>query len=162
MSNDLGYHGAVRPTPEPIGLDLTRTGRLLSRAFDEELAAAGASLPVWLVLTALKRGDHARQRELAAAVGIDDATLTHHLRRMEADGLVARHRAPDDRRNQVVELTATGEATFRQLLGVVTGFDRRLRAGFGAEELATLRASLARLRANVGGVGWRTVPDGQE
>jgi MarR family transcriptional regulator, transcriptional regulator for hemolysin len=150
MSNDLGYHGQVRPTQEPIGLDLTRTGRLLSRAFDDELVAAGASLPVWLVLTALKRGDHAMQRELAAAVGIDDATLTHHLRRMEADGLVVRHRAPDDRRQQVVELTAAGEELFGRLLGAVTGFDRRLRAGFDADQLAALRASLARLRANVG------------
>jgi MarR family transcriptional regulator for hemolysin len=162
MSNDIGYDGTVRPTTEPIGLDLTRTGRLLSRAFDDELVAAGASLPVWLVLTALKRGDHAMQRQLAAAVGIDDATLTHHLRRMEADGLVARHRAPDDRRNQVVELTAAGDALFGQLLGVVTGFDRRLRAGFGAEELAALRASLAHLRANVGEAAVRAVPDGQE
>ena len=90
------------------------------------------------------------QRELAAAVGIDDATLTHHLRRMEADGLVARHRAPEDRRHQLVELTAAGEARFGQLLGVVTGFDRRLRAGFDADELAVLRDSLARLRENVG------------
>jgi MarR family transcriptional regulator for hemolysin len=150
MSNDLGYHGEVRPTQEPIGLDLTRTGRLLSRAFDDELVAAGASLPVWLILTALKGGDHAMQRELAAAVGIDDATLTHHLRRMEADGLVVRHRAPDDRRQQLVELTAEGEELFGRLLGVVTGFDRRLRAGFDADQLAALRASLARLRANVG------------
>ena len=147
MSNDFGYDGQVRPTDEPIGLELTRTGRLLSRAFDDELAAAGASLPVWLVLTALKRGDHAMQRELAAAVGIDDATLTHHLRRMEADGLVVRHRAPDDRRNQLVELTAAGEELFGQLLGVVTGFDRRLRAGFDADELAVLRAALAATRA---------------
>jgi hypothetical protein len=36
------------------------------------------------------------------------------------------------------------------LVGVVTGFDRRLRAGFDADELALLRASLARLRENVG------------
>lgn len=146
----FGYHAKVRPTQEPIGLDLTRTGRLLSRAFDDELVAAGASLPVWLILTALKGGDHTMQREVAAAVGIDDATLTHHLRRMEADGLVARHRAPDDRRQQVVELTAAGEELFGRLLGVVTGFDRRLRAGLDADQLAALRASLARLRANVG------------
>jgi MarR family transcriptional regulator for hemolysin len=150
MSNDFCYATEVRPTTEPIGLDLTRTGRLLSRAFDDELVAVGASLPVWLVLTALKRGDHGMQRELAAAVGIDDATLTHHLRRMEADGLVARHRAPDDRRNQVVELTAAGDELFRRLLGVVTAFDRRLRAGFDAEELEALRSFLARLRQNVG------------
>jgi MarR family transcriptional regulator for hemolysin len=139
----------VRPTLEPIGLELTRTGRLLSRAFDAELTAAGASLPVWLVLTALKRGDHTMQRQLATAVGVEDATLTHHLNRMEADGLVSRHRAPDNRRTQVVELTADGEALFAQLLGVVTAFDRRLRAGFETDELAALRSSLARLRTNV-------------
>jgi MarR family transcriptional regulator for hemolysin len=139
----------VRPTSEPIGLELSRTGRQLSRAFDDELVGAGASLPVWLVLTALVRGDHARQRELAAAVGIDDATLTHHLRRMEEDGLVARHRATDDRRNQVVELTAAGEELFARLVGVVTVFDRRLRVGFSAAELDTLRGFLGRLRGNV-------------
>jgi MarR family transcriptional regulator, transcriptional regulator for hemolysin len=149
MSKDFGYDAEVRPTIEPIGLELTRTGRLLSRAFDDALAAAGASLPVWLVITALKRGDHAMQRELAAAVGIDDATLTHHLRRMEADGLVVRHRASDDRRNQIVELTAEGDQLFAQLLGVVTAFDRRLRTGFDADELAALRASLAQLRQNI-------------
>jgi len=149
MSKDLWYGRGVRPTTEPIGLELTRTGRLLSRAFDDELASAGATLPVWLVLTALKRGDHPTQRQLAAAVGIEDATLTHHLGRMEADGLVRRHRAPDDRRTQVVELTADGESLFARLLGVVSGFDRRLRAGFDARELAALRASLARLRENV-------------
>ena len=36
----------MRPTIEPIGLELARTGRLLSRAFDDELVVAGASLPV--------------------------------------------------------------------------------------------------------------------
>jgi MarR family transcriptional regulator for hemolysin len=149
MSKQLCYAAEVRPTTEPIGLELTRTGRLLSRAFDDELAAAGASLPVWLVLTALKRGDHAMQRELASAVGIDDATLTHHLRRMEGDGLVVRHRATDDRRNQVVELTPAGDELFARLVGVVGAFDRRLRVGFAAEELATLRGFLAQLRQNV-------------
>lgn len=139
----------MRPTIEPIGLELARTGRLLSRAFDDELVVAGASLPVWLVLIALKGGEHARQRDLAAAVGIEDATLTHHLGRMERDGLVRRHRAPDDRRTQVVELTTAGEALFGRLLTVVRAFDRRLRSGFDADELEALRASLAHLRDNV-------------
>ena len=139
----------MRPTIEPIGLDLTRTGRLLSRAFDDELTKAGASLPVWLVLTALKRGDHTMQRQLATAVGIEDATLTHHLRRMETEGLVTRRRDLDDRRAQLVELTPAGEALFARLLGVVSAFDRRLRAGFDAAELAALRASLARLRDTI-------------
>jgi hypothetical protein len=35
------------------------------------------------------------------------------------------------------------------LLGVVTGFDGRLRVGFDTDELAVLRTALARLRENV-------------
>ncbi len=134
---------------QPIGLEVTRTGRVLQRAFDEALTGAGGALATWLVVTALKGGDHAMQRDLASAVGIEDATLTHHLNRMERDGLVERHRDPTNRRNQLVALTADGEAVFGSLLGTVVTFDRQLRAGFSEAELATLRGLLMRLRANV-------------
>ena len=100
----------MRPLQEPIGLDVARTGRALSRAFDDALAAAGGSLPTWLVMTALKGGDHTMQRDVAAAVGIEGATLTHHLNRMERDGLVERHRDTTNRRNQIVALTPDGDA----------------------------------------------------
>ena len=88
----------------------------LSRAFDDALTAAGGSLPTWLVVTALKRGDHTMQRDIAATVGIEGATLTHHLNRMEPDGLVERHRDPANRRNQIVALTPAGDAMFGDLL----------------------------------------------
>lgn len=139
----------VRPTTAPIGLDVNRTGRLLSKAFDDALARAGGSLPSWLVLTALKQGDHAMQRDIAAAVGIEGATLTHHLNRMERDGLISRRRTPENRRNQVVTLTEAGEALFAQLLGTVVAFDRQLREGLGDAELDVLREFLGRLRQNV-------------
>jgi MarR family transcriptional regulator, transcriptional regulator for hemolysin len=138
------------PKLEPIGLDVSRTGRQLHRAFDAELAAVGGSLPVWLVLTALKRSPGRPQRDLAAAVGIDDATLTHHLRRMEAGGLVERQRDPDDRRTQRVALTAAGDALFTSLLTTVLAFDKRLRQGLSEPDVATLRDLLGRLRANIG------------
>jgi MarR family transcriptional regulator for hemolysin len=137
------------PTLEPIGLELTRTARLLSRAFDDTLVAVGGSLPTWLILTALKRQEHAMQREIAAAVGIEDATLTHHLNRMEREGLVSRHRPPGNRRNQVVVLTPAGEALFGELLQAVSAFDEALRKSFTEPELEKLREFLARLRANV-------------
>jgi MarR family transcriptional regulator for hemolysin len=139
----------MRPQLEPIGLEVSRTGRLLHRTFDEELAAAGGSLPVWLIVTALKRSDYTMQRDLAATIGIEDATLTHHLNRMERSGLVVRRRDPDNRRNQTATLTDEGEALFVTLLTTVLAFDRRLRAGFTAAELDVLRGLLGRLRANV-------------
>jgi MarR family transcriptional regulator for hemolysin len=140
----------MRPQAVPIGLDVSRTGRLLSRAFNDALVAAGGSLPQWLVLTALKQGDHTMQRDVADAIGIEGATLTHHLNRMERDGYVRRERASGDRRSQVVTLTPAGEQQFAALLREVVVFDERLCAGFSERDLATVRKLLGRLRANAG------------
>src|SRR3984893_3699978 len=122
------------PDVEPIGLQVTRTAKLLSRAFDDALVEAGGSLPVWLVLGSVKAQHHGMQRQLAEAVGIEGPTLTHHLNRMEAAGLVTRRRDPDNRRVHRVELTEMGEATFGRLLTSVAAFDRRLRAGLGDDQ----------------------------
>ena len=136
------------PPTEPIGLEVTRTAKVLSRAFDEALGDGGGSLPTWLVLVSLMGKTHDTQRDLAEAVGIEGATLTHHLSRMEAAGLVTRRRDPENRRAQQVELTSIGEETFHSLLQHVSTFDRQLRAGFADKELAQLRGFLDRLRAN--------------
>ena len=140
-----------RPARQPLGLHLTRVSRTVSRAFDDALAGAGGSLPVWLVLISLKSGQLASQRELAEAVGIQGATLTHHLNAMESAGLVTRRRDPENRRLHVVELTSAGDALFIRLRGVATAFDQRLRTGLSAEEASQLETLLTRLRDNVGG-----------
>jgi MarR family transcriptional regulator, transcriptional regulator for hemolysin len=137
------------PSTEPIGLQLTRTAKVVSRAFDDALSAAGGSLPTWLVLVSLKGRRHGAQRDLAEAVGVEGPTLTHHLNRMETAGLVTRTRDPENRRVHRVELTAKGEAMFKGLVATVRGFDRRLRRGFSQKELDALGDFLDRLRANV-------------
>ena len=121
----------------------------MSRAFDARLAEAGGSLPVWLILLALRTFEIPNQRELAEAVGIQGATLTHHLNGMEADGLLTRRRDPANRRVHLVELTEAGDAAFRRLRTVAQHYDTRLRTGFSDTELDTLRGLLGRLRDNV-------------
>ena len=121
----------------------------MARAFDDALVAVGGSLPEWLVLVSLKAERHGKQRDLAMAVGVEGPTLTHHLNRMEAGGLVRRSRDPDNRRVHLVELTAGGEAAFHRLLQAVGAFDRRLRAGVSDTEIAALSHLLDRLRVNV-------------
>jgi len=58
-----------RPAHQPLGLHLTRISRTVSRAFDDALAQAGGSLPVWLVLISLKSRQLASQRELPRRSG---------------------------------------------------------------------------------------------
>ena len=138
-----------RPAQTPIGMELAGVARDVGRAFDAALARAGGSRPMWLVLLSLKSRPTANQRELAAAVGIQDATLTHHLNGMEADGLLTRRRDPTNRRVHLVELTEAGDAAFRRLRTVAQHYDSRLRTGFSDSELETLRGLLGKLRDNV-------------
>jgi MarR family transcriptional regulator for hemolysin len=130
-------------------MKLTRASRRVSRAFDAALAEGGGSLPLWLVLLELKGGGHAAQRELAEAIGIEGATLTHHLNRMEEEQLITRRRDPDNRRVQRVSLTEAGEQLFQRLLTHVIAFDRQLRAGMSEQLLAQLREALDVLERNV-------------
>ncbi|MGN6792281.1 MAG: MarR family winged helix-turn-helix transcriptional regulator [Streptosporangiaceae bacterium] len=139
----------MRPAQTPVGLQLTQAAKAISRAFDDALAEAGGSLPVWLVLLAMKTRSVASQRELADAVGIREATLTHHLNAMEHADLISRQRDPSNRRIHVVRLTATGDEMFLRLRAAASGFDQRLREGITDDEIASLRDLLGQLTANV-------------
>ena len=140
-----------RPAHQPLGLHLTRVSRTVSRAFDDTMAEAGGSLPVWLVLISLKSRQLSSQRELAQAVGIQGPTLTHHLDAMESAGLVTRRRDPANRRLHLVELTPAGDALFLRLRDAAMAFDQRLRAGLSQSEVGQLEGLLTRLRDNVSG-----------
>ena len=117
-------------THQPIGLVLTRTSRAVSRAFDERLAAAGGSLPIWLILLALKTRATRSQSELADAVGI-------------------RRRDPASRRTSLVEMTDSGTRLFLRLREAAVAHDTRLRAGLSDEEVARLAVLLDTLATNV-------------
>ena len=138
------------PFPVPIGLRLSQTSRVVERAFDAALAEVDGTLPVWLILLNLKIRRPGNQRELAEAVGVREATLTHHLNAMDARGLITRTREAANRRVQVVELTEAGEAAFVRLRGTALAFDAKLRAGLAEADLAMLSTLLGQLAANAG------------
>ena len=131
-------------------MHLALVARTVSRAFDEALGEAGASLPVWVVLLTSKTHPRASQREMATAMGLSEATLTHHLNAMDADGLVVRRRDPDNRRVHVVELTDAGEELFTRLRNAAVAFDARLRRGLSDDEINAAYDVLDRLAGNVG------------
>ncbi len=144
MSND----NLIKPGNPPIGLLVVQTAKTVARAFEESLAAAGGSLPLWLILMALMRGGHGTQADLAKEVGIQGPTLTHHLNTMEKNGLLTRSRLPNNRRVHQVELTEAGRAMFQRLRQSALAFDGRLRRRFDGQEIETLREMLERLAEN--------------
>jgi MarR family transcriptional regulator for hemolysin len=139
----------MKPKSTPIGLHLANTSKTVSRAFNDRLAEAGGSVPVWLILSSLKSNERRTQLDLARAVGIEGPTLTRHLDGLEENGIVRRVRDSSDRRAVRVELTAEGERLFQTLRQAVVAFNRELTAGVTETELDRVRKTLARLEQNV-------------
>jgi MarR family transcriptional regulator for hemolysin len=141
----------MRPDGPPLGLLLATTSKAVGRAFNRALAESGGSIPIWLILNALKSEPPRTQLDLARAVGIEGPTLTRHLDGIEQAGLVRRTRRTSDRRAVQVELTRAGQALHGRLLKAVISFNQQLRTGLTAEDVETLRRLLSRLQENAGG-----------
>jgi MarR family transcriptional regulator, transcriptional regulator for hemolysin len=137
------------PAVAPIGLRLARTARVVSQAFERSMAEAGGSASTWQVLVLVRSQQWGNQAEMAEALGITGATLTHHLNAMESQGLVRRWREASNRRVQRVELTDEGIAMFDRLRGAAMAHDARLRSQLAEEEVAQLGELLDKLQAGV-------------
>ena len=138
-----------QPPVMPIGLRLARTARTVSAAFERAMSEAGGSASTWQVLLLVRSRQWGTQSQMAEAMGITGATLTHHLNAMEAQGLVRRRREAPNRRVQRVELTEAGAALFERLREVVLRHDARLRSALTEEEVAQLGGLLDKLQAGV-------------
>ena len=88
-----------------LGRQLNFAAKSVRSYLEQRLAAAGASFAVWTALFALKTKGPLIQRELAGLLNVEGPTLTRHLARMEAEGLIDRHRTSTDRRAALVRLT---------------------------------------------------------
>ncbi|MBL8704403.1 MAG: MarR family transcriptional regulator [Rhodospirillales bacterium] len=103
------------------GIDLQKAnfGRVLSliarqwrRAVDLRLQPYGLTEATWLPLLRLARApEPMRQKDLAAALGLDKYTVVRLHDNQQAAGLVARREGDSDRRAKAIFLTGEGRAT---------------------------------------------------
>src|SRR5438067_2251133 len=119
--------------------------KLVRERLDDRLAAEGGSLGQWIVLRTLSEEPRLSHRELAARIHLSGPTITHHLDRMEAGGLLTRTRDASDRRVVYVAMTAAGAERFKELEAVVDATDAEVRALLTNDEASTLHDLLARL-----------------
>ncbi len=140
----------MRPQGTPIGRKLALTSKTVGTAFNAALAAEGGSVPVWLIVNALRHGRWSTQLDLARSLGIEGPTLTRHLDNLTESGLITRVRSDADRRAVRVELTEAGEAAYGRMLGAVIAFNERLQRGLTRDDLRRLDELLGRLADNVG------------
>ena len=142
-----------RDVGEGPGPELTsRLGYLLKHArlkLGELTAAAlapygldGRELAVLLVLAGC---EPASQQQAARRLGIDRTTMVGLLDALEDKGLVARHPHAEDRRKNVVELTAPGRDTLRDATQAGDDAERRFLAPLTEAAGQQLKAALRKL-----------------
>lgn len=83
---------------------------LMTKVYRPLLEPLGLTYPQYLVMLALWERAPSTIGALGEALGLDSATLTPLLKRMEAGGLLTRRRDAADERRVLVEPTAKGQA----------------------------------------------------
>jgi MarR family transcriptional regulator for hemolysin len=132
-----------------LGRQLNFAAKAARGYMEQHLATAGSSFAVWTALFALKAKGPLIQRELADMLGVEGPTLTRHLARMEAEGLIVRRRTSSDRRAAVVDMTDAGRQMFDRLSAVVSASGEHVLDGFSPEEIEQFVGYLRRVIRNV-------------
>lgn len=105
------------------------------------LEPLGLTHPQYLVMLALWEKAPRTLNELAADLALEPATASPLVKRLEAEGLVARQRSDEDERRLEITLTPAGTALRERAVDV----PRRVMAAVGmdVDEIAALRDGLS-------------------
>ena len=134
---------------KPILFMLGQIGRMRHHCVREMVGPLGLFRGQQCVLLAIAESEGATQSELAAAIPIRPATMTHALQRLERAGFIERRNDPDDQRISRVYLSEKGRRILCPLRQTVDALHERALQGFTPEETRTLRGYLERICDNL-------------
>ena len=106
----------TRQPGNPLALDnqfcfaLYSASHAMTKAYKPLLDELGLTYPQYLVMLVLWEQDAVPVKEIGSRLFLDSGTLTPLLKRLEAGGLLERHRDPEDERQVRIVLTAEGRA----------------------------------------------------
>ncbi|MDQ0851215.1 DNA-binding MarR family transcriptional regulator [Arthrobacter sp. B3I9] len=141
------------PAPGAEALRLNRqvcfamysASRAATASYRPMLEELGLTYPQYLVMLVLWEDQPRGVRELGEELGLDSGTLSPLLKRLEALGLVRRHRSAEDERRVEIFLTDAGAALSAKAAGIPQQLADA--AGLSPTELDQLRETLGRLAA---------------
>ena len=104
----------------------------------------------WRVLFHLGRYGRMTAKEIGPRAKTHKTKISRAVQKLAERRFLTRERDETDRRHEYLELTAAGQAVYRDLRAVAAEYDARLVAQFTPDEAAQLRAMLQRLAGGSG------------
>ncbi len=139
------------PPAKNLGLLINEVSRLLRRRLDRDAQAIGLTSAQWRVLAYLVRYEGSNQASLADHMDMEPITLSRHLDRMEAAGMLERQADPHDRRAHRLYLTDSGRELMAGFRTMATDVMRDSTQGVSDREIDQAVTVLSRMRANLTG-----------
>lgn len=144
----------IDPTPDDLlrlnnqlCFALVTAARNVVAIYRPILEPFGLTHPQYLAMLALWEQSPRTLSDLAAALAMDPATASPLVKRLEADGLIARHRSSADERRLDIALTGKGVALRAQAVDVPRQVMARLE--MSVPEVEAVRDSLVRFAGAV-------------
>jgi DNA-binding MarR family transcriptional regulator len=136
--------------PSLLGYVLRRTQSAVFDDFAAAFANAGEALTPgeFGLLVLVDRNSGLSQMALVRALGIDRSTLVPILDRLQARGLLMRHRSPTDGRTHALALTPVGEKALARFARLVRGHEKRIASNLSAAEIRVLIDLLEKVHAS--------------
>ena len=116
-ADDLGIPQELR-IENQLCFALYAATRAVTELYRPLLNDFGVTYPQYLVLLVLWERDTRPVKDLTAALQLDYGTVSPLLKRLEAQGLVTRHRASDNESRVLVSLTEAGSALRTRAAGI--------------------------------------------
>jgi DNA-binding MarR family transcriptional regulator len=123
---DITRHAGQAPLLRNLASRLlNQTAILVGRVMSEALAVEGTHRYQLAVLATLDAFGAISQAELCRRTNIDRSDMNAVVNALEAEGTVTRASDPDDRRQNIVEMTETGKAGFKRLKARLAEAEKR-------------------------------------
>ena len=101
------------------------------------------------ILQILCECNEINQSQLQKHINIDSAAITRHLKQLEADGMVTRHKNPIDNRETFVRLSEEGHQRIEGYKSEKQNFIQQILEGFSEDETQVLVDFLKRMQNNI-------------
>ena len=132
---------------ESLGYHLSLAARIQQRRMEDGLRPLGLPRTFWAILVAAGYEGMTQPSDIADHLGIDRTATSRALRKMEADGLIARGEGEGDRRTRAVALTDHGRAVLARATPVAERNAAAIAAPLTPDERCELHRLLSKLNA---------------
>lgn len=142
MTDSISDHPQLAATSQSLPIVLIRARETLLRELRPMLAEAGVSEPQWRILRVLIEAGPCSVQGLAEAACLQPASVSRILQSMVERALVERVQDRENRRRQVVSVTAEGQALVAGFTPVSREITDAFARRFGADRYQQLIALL--------------------